>query len=132
LSTTPQASGAYTEEEISVEQIKKETLNRRIQAARSLAERMQVAPDGSRVFVRFSASQRLEHLILMVSFGTLAVTGLLQTLSFLPPIALVVQLLGGVDAIRTIHRLAALVSAIQSVYHLWRILVPATLRTWCR
>jgi formate dehydrogenase subunit gamma len=122
LSTTPQASGAYTEEEISVEQIKKETLNRRIQAARSLAERMQVAPDGSRVFVRFSASQRLEHLILMVSFGTLAVTGLLQTLSFLPPIALVVQLLGGVDAIRTIHRLAALVSAIQSVYHLWRIL----------
>ncbi len=122
MSTTSQASGAYTEEEISVEQIKRETLNRRIQAARSLAERMQVAPDGSRVFVRFSLSQRLEHLILMVSFATLAVTGLLQTFSFLPPIALVVQLLGGVDAIRTIHRMAAFVSAVQSVYHLWRIL----------
>jgi formate dehydrogenase gamma subunit len=122
LSTTSQASGAYTEEEISVEQIKRETLNRRIQAARSLAERMQGAPDGSRVFVRFSLSERLQHLILMVSFGTLAVTGLLQTFSYLPPVALVVQLLGGVDALRVIHRLAALVSAILSVYHVWRML----------
>ena len=58
----------------------------------------------------------------MVSFGTLAVTGLLQTFSSLPPVALVIQLLGGVDAVRTIHRLAAIVSAIQSFYHIWRIL----------
>jgi len=61
-------------------------------------------------------------MILMVSFATLAVTGLLQTFSYLPPVALVVQFLGGVDAIRTIHRLAALVSAVLSAYHLWGIL----------
>jgi cytochrome b subunit of formate dehydrogenase len=60
--------------------------------------------------------------VLLVSFATLAVTGLLQTFSSLLPIAFVIQLLGGVDAIRTIHRLAAIVSAIQSIYHVWRIL----------
>ncbi len=116
------AGELYAEEELSVELIKREALNRRIRTARSLAERMQVAPDGSRVFIRFSQGERLEHIFLMVSFGTLAVTGLLQTFSGLPPVALVIQLLGGVDAIRTIHRLAAIVSALLSFYHIWRIL----------
>jgi cytochrome b subunit of formate dehydrogenase len=122
LATRLQVSEVYAEEKISVEQIKRETLNRRIRAARSQAERMQVAPDGSRVFVRFNPVERLEHVVLMVSFATLAVTGLLQTFSSLPPVALVIQLLGGVDAIRTIHRLAAIVSATQSFFHVWRIL----------
>ena len=123
MSTRSHTSELYAEDEYFVEQIKRETLDRRIRSARSLADRMQVAPDGSRVFVRFSQAERLEHLVLMVSFGTLAVTGLLQTFSNLPPVALVIQLLGGVDAIRTVHRLAAIVSAIQSFYHVWRILV---------
>jgi cytochrome b subunit of formate dehydrogenase len=122
LSTISKVNQANAEAEISVEQIKRETLSRRIRAARSLAERIQVEPDGSRVFVRFSLSQRIEHVVLMVSFGTLAVTGLLQTFSDLPAVGLVVQLLGGVDAIRIIHRLAAIISAAQSVYHIWRIL----------
>jgi cytochrome b subunit of formate dehydrogenase len=52
----------------------------------------------------------------------LAVTGLLQTFSYLTPVALLIHLLGGVDAIRTIHRLAAIVSAVQSFYHVWRIM----------
>jgi cytochrome b subunit of formate dehydrogenase len=110
------------EEAISVEKIKQQTLNRRIRAARFLAERMQVAPDGTRVFVRFRGSERIEHVVLMLSFGTLAVTGLLQSFSELAPIAWVIQLAGGVDAIRVIHRLAALVSATQSLYHVWHIL----------
>ncbi len=109
-------------EEVSVEQIKRETLQRRIRTARSLADRMQVNPDGTRVFVRFTRSERIEHVVLMVSFGTLAVTGLLQTFSFLPPVALLVSLIGGVDALRTIHRLAAIVCAVLSLYHVWRIL----------
>lgn len=122
MATRSEVSEAHMEEELSVEQIKRETLERRMRAARSLAERMEVAPDGSRVFVRFSRSERIEHIVLMVSFGTLAVTGLLQTFSSLPPIALLIEFLGGIDTIRVIHRLAAIVSAIQSFYHVWRIL----------
>lgn len=122
MSTRTHTSELYTEDEYTIEQIKRETLERRIRSARSLAERVQVMPDGSRVFVRFSQGQRLEHIILMASFGTLALTGLLQTFSSLAPVALVIQVLGGVDALRTVHRLAAFVSALQSVYHVWRIL----------
>jgi cytochrome b subunit of formate dehydrogenase len=122
LATRAATSEALTEEEISVEKIKRETINRRIRSARALAERIQVQPDGSRAFVRFSRGERTEHVILMVSFGTLAVTGLLQTFSELVPIAWLIELVGGIDAIRVVHRLAALVSAVQSFYHVWRIL----------
>ena len=120
--TTVTNSGGFTEEELSIQQIKRETLNSRVQAARSLANRMQVGPDGSRVFVRFSPAERREHIVLMLSFGTLAVTGLLQTFSSLPPVAFLIQIVGGVDAIRVIHRLAAIVCAVLSFYHVWRIL----------
>jgi cytochrome b subunit of formate dehydrogenase len=122
LATRAATSETLTEEEISVEKIKRETLNRRIQAARALAERIQVQPDGSRVFVRFSRGERIEHVVLMVSFAILAVTGLLQTFSELALVGWLIDLVGGVDAIRVVHRLAALVSAAQSVYHVWRIL----------
>ena len=120
--TTSRTRAAHTEK-IDVEQIKQEALDRRIRAARSLAERLQTRADGSRVFVRFTQAQRIEHVVLMLSFGTLAVTGLLQTYSYLPPVAAVIELTGGVEALRIIHRLAAIVSALQSVYHVWQILV---------
>jgi formate dehydrogenase gamma subunit len=110
------------EGEMSVEELKRQTLERRIRAARALADRIRVLPDGSREIVRFKTAERIEHVVLMVSFGTLAVTGLLQTFSSLPVIAAVTEFLGGVDAIRVIHRLAAIISAVQSGYHVWRIL----------
>ena len=47
MSTRTETSQVH--EEAAVEQIKRETLNRRIRAARALAERMQVAPDGTTV-----------------------------------------------------------------------------------
>ncbi len=121
MATTSMTKTTHTDE-VSVEQLKREALERRIRTARSLAERMQVGPDGSRVFIRFRPSERREHIILMLTFGTLAVTGLLQTFSSVPPVGLLIQFVGGVDAIRVIHRLAAIISAGQSVYHVWRIL----------
>jgi cytochrome b subunit of formate dehydrogenase len=110
------------DDELAIQKIRQETLSRRIQSARALADRIQVQPDGSRMIVRFSRGQRIEHVVLMLSFGTLAVTGLLQTFSEVPAIAWIIQLLGGVDSIRVIHRLAALTSAVQSFYHIGRIL----------
>jgi cytochrome b subunit of formate dehydrogenase len=115
-------STLHAEDEVSVEQIKRETIERRVRAARALADRIRVMPDGSREFVRFSTGQRIEHVVLMVSFGTLAVTGLLQTFSSFPPVAWIIEFAGGIDAIRVIHRLAALISATQSFYHVWKIM----------
>lgn len=122
MATRLKTSAVHAENDISVEQIKRETIDRRIRTARTLADRIRVMPDGSRMFVRFSTSQRIEHVVLMVSFGTLALTGLLQTFSSFPPVAWIIEFVGGIDAIRVIHRLAALTSAAQSFYHVWKIL----------
>jgi formate dehydrogenase gamma subunit len=107
---------------VSVEQIKKETWERRLREVQSLAGRLQTAPDGSRHFVRFSSSQRIEHYILIASFTTLAVTGLIQSFSHLHLVGLVIQILGDVETVRTIHRLAAALLIFHFIYHLGQIL----------
>lgn len=110
------------EPDLSFEQIKKKARARKLRAARSLAGRMQVTTNGTRVFIRFSQAQRLEHQLLIVSFTTLAITGLLQRYSeyYLP--GAIINDLGGIDTIRTIHHLAAVLMILQSVYHLGYIL----------
>ena len=109
-------------EGVSIERIKQRARARKLREARLLASRLQVAADGTRTFVRFSQAQRLEHQLLMVSFTTLAITGLLQRYSqyFLP--GAIINGLGGIDTVRTIHHLAALIMIGQSVYHLGQIL----------
>ena len=120
---TVQTSQDHIEDVASIEQIKRETRERKLQSIRSMAERVQVAPDGSRNFVRFSQSQCFEHYILIATFGGLALTGLLQTFSHFSLIGWIIHTLGGIEALRTIHHLAAIVLALQSVYHVGQILV---------
>ena len=111
------------EPDLSFEQIKKRARARKLRAARSLAARMQIAANGTRTFIRFSQAQRLEHQLLIVSFTTLAITGLLQRYSeyYLP--GAIINGLGGIDTIRTVHHLAAVIMILQSVYHLGNIMV---------
>ncbi len=111
------------EEAISIERIKKQARIRRIRKARELAAQMQVAPDGSRVFIRFNAVQRREHQIMLVTFTILAVTGLLQRFSQFTPSVLLINILGGADTVRTIHHLTAVAFILVSLYHVWSILV---------
>ena len=115
----------HTESEAvaSAEQIKQKARERRVQAIRLLADRVIVEPDGSRAFIRFNRAQRIEHYLLVGSFGTLAVTGLLQTFSRIIPIGWIIYVLGGVETLRTAHHLAAIVLALQSVYHVFQILM---------
>lgn len=114
----------HTESEAaaSAEQLKQKARERRVQAIRAMADRVIVQPDGTRVFVRFSRAQRIEHYLLVGSFGTLAVTGLLQTFSRFLPIGWIIYALGGVETLRTAHHLAAAVLALQSVYHVIQML----------
>lgn len=113
-----------THEEIElVEKIKRKARARKILSARDLAKRMRVLPDGSREFLRFSRSQRLEHQVLLVSFTILAVTGLAQRYSQSRLVGDLINLLGGVETVRTLHRLSALVLAVLAAYHLFTILM---------
>ncbi|MFQ5575744.1 MAG: formate dehydrogenase subunit gamma [Anaerolineae bacterium] len=112
-----EAAGPATEPPIAIEAIRQQARIRKLRAARDLAARLQVMPDGARQFIRFNHSERREHQILIITFFTLAVTGLLQHYSQLFLVTLVIDLFGGMETLRVFHHLAAIVLIIQSVYH---------------
>lgn len=106
------------EENAEIEKIRARVRSHRLRTARELAARMQVLPDGTRMFIRFSARERFEHQLLMGSFTTLGFTGLMQSFSRIGIVSWVINiLLGGIETLRTIHHLAAIVFAAQALYH---------------
>lgn len=113
---------ARENETIDLQRIKQDLLEKRIREARAQAFRIITLLDGRRIIRRFSLSSSYQHLVLLTSFTLLAFTGLLQTFSAHETIAAVINFLGGVDDLRTVHRIAALSLIIVSVYHVWIIL----------
>ncbi|HZW02652.1 MAG TPA: cytochrome b/b6 domain-containing protein, partial [Anaerolineaceae bacterium] len=67
---------------------------------------------------RFQIAQRIEHIVLILSFTILALTGLPQKYPLSPISQGIVGALGGIEAIRIIHRVAATIFVLESVYHL--------------
>lgn len=71
-------------------------------------------------YPRFRIGARIEHFILMVTFTILAVTGLPQMFSLESPIARgMLDLMGGIETVRIIHRWAAFFLVIGSFYHVF-------------
>lgn len=72
------------------------------------------------VHQRFSRSDRAQHLLMLLSFLVLTVTGLPQRYIYLnhPFVDGSIDLLGGIEAVRVTHRWAAIVLMAVSVYHL--------------
>ncbi len=73
-----------------------------------------------RRYPRFSTSDRAQHLLMLVSFVVLAVTGLPQKFIYLNVHLLdrTIDTLGGIETVRVIHRIAATVLMLACVYHL--------------
>jgi formate dehydrogenase gamma subunit len=67
---------------------------------------------------RFSLLQRVEHWLLFLSFTTLALTGLPQKYALAGISQAIIAFFGGIETIRAIHHLAAIVFLLESVYHL--------------
>jgi len=80
------------------------------------------APQSSTHYVRFDVGRRLEHALLLLTFTTLAVTGLAQKFATSGIGGLVLRLLGGIELARQIHRLAAVALMVESIYHILTIL----------
>ncbi len=78
--------------------------------------------DAPMTYVRFGLGRRLEHALLIVTFTTLAVTGLAQKLATTDAGELTLRLLGGIELARRIHRLAAVVLMVESVFHVLTLL----------
>ncbi len=70
-----------------------------------------------RRFVRFNLARRLEHIVLIASFSTLAITGLIQKFSLNPFCDWLIKVLGGIETTRLIHHGAAIVFVLQTIYH---------------
>ena len=68
--------------------------------------------------VRFDTHQRVQHVLMMSSFITLALTGLPQKFSDLSISQWWVSLLGGLEMVRIIHRTAGVVMLTDCAYHL--------------
>jgi cytochrome b subunit of formate dehydrogenase len=76
------------------------------------------APASTRRYVRFRLSDRAEHLLMLLSFTTLAITGLVQKFALYPVSVFVVRLWGGIENIRATHHVAATVLMLVVVVHL--------------
>ena len=69
-------------------------------------------------YLRFSLAQRFSHVIMLLSFTTLAVTGLVQKYASSDISVSIIRLLGGIDNTRVIHHVAATLLMLVTIYHL--------------
>jgi formate dehydrogenase subunit gamma len=70
-----------------------------------------------RVFLRFTASQRIEHAVQIVSFSTLVVTGCAQKFNTYAVAEAIIHLLGGIERVRVIHRFCGALLIAEGLYH---------------
>jgi len=73
-------------------------------------------------YTRFSLSQRVEHILLLVSFTTLGLTGVPQKYAGTPGGEAFLRLLGGIESARVIHHIAAVALMVVSIYHIIAVL----------
>ena len=79
-----------------------------------MAEQAQQQPTSYR---RFTATQRFEHIVIIVTFVGLALTGLPQKFATQPWAQTMVALMGGIESVRIIHRVLATILMAESIYH---------------
>lgn len=68
-------------------------------------------------YVRFTLSQRIEHALLLTSFTVLGLTGIPQVFSETLWGTWLIGLMGGIETVRIIHRIAAIVLMLETIYH---------------
>ncbi len=66
---------------------------------------------------RFSLAQRIEHILLIVSFSMLCLTGLPQKFAYTSWGRGILTFLGGIEAARVMHHLFAAMFLFEGVYH---------------
>ncbi len=70
-------------------------------------------------FPRFRVGARIEHIILLVSFTILAITGLPQKYALTGWGGSMIAWMGGIEQVRIIHRYAAFALTVGAIYHLF-------------
>jgi len=70
-----------------------------------------------KTYPRFSVSQRLQHWVMTISFAVLAITGLPQRYALAGWAEWMIEAMGGIETVRIIHRLSAVVLILVTVFH---------------
>jgi cytochrome b subunit of formate dehydrogenase len=81
-----------------------------------------------KLYHRFALAARIEHLILLLSFSILGVTGLIQKFPDNAVSDLIFAALGGITNTRLIHHVAAVVLLVLSAYHVIAVLYKIYVR----
>jgi formate dehydrogenase gamma subunit len=77
--------------------------------------------DKPRSYSRFSVFYRIEHWVLTISFSLLAITGLIQQHVDSALATSIIDLLGGIETVRLLHHLAAIVLMFETIYHIGHV-----------
>ena len=72
---------------------------------------------GPEEFVRFSVSQRMEHLLMIISFTGLVITGIPQKFFGADWAQNMIMMMGGIETTRFIHRVLAVMFLLEGLYH---------------
>jgi cytochrome b subunit of formate dehydrogenase len=75
------------------------------------------APANARAHTRFSLTDRAQHLLMLLSFTTLAITGLVQKYALSSISLFIFRLWGGIENIRTTHHAAAVLLMLLAIFH---------------
>ena len=87
---------------------------------RSPEYRIQHRPKpGEKLYRRFTTFQRTLHAVMMISFLTLALTGMALKFSYMKWAQITSNLLGGFDSMGLLHRMGATVLIVVFLIHLW-------------
>ncbi|MBE2220626.1 MAG: cytochrome b/b6 domain-containing protein [Anaerolineae bacterium] len=78
-----------------------------------------MSKETQKMYPRFRMWARIEHIILLVSFTVLALTGLPQRYFESSFAVDMINAMGGITTVRLVHRYAAIVLVLGSVYHLF-------------
>jgi formate dehydrogenase subunit gamma len=81
-----------------------------------------VTSDKPRTFVRFDLSARIEHILLIISFGMLCLTGLPQKYHDYAWAQQLMNGMGGIEVVQTMHHLFAYMMGIETVYHVFALI----------
>ncbi len=68
-------------------------------------------------YVRFTTSQRIEHILLLSGFTILSLTGIPQKYALQPWAEWMINAMGGIETVRVIHRVAAVVLMLGTIFH---------------
>lgn len=68
--------------------------------------------------VRFTLAQRIEHVLLIISFNVLAFTGLPQKYFYTDWAESIIRFMGGIERTRFVHRTFAVLLIAQSLFHI--------------